>query len=53
MKSIRLRDEATHIPSVKYQLARTLRQLGRQSEAIVYARQVIEQQGHAQLPGED
>ncbi|MBX3251380.1 MAG: tetratricopeptide repeat protein [Myxococcales bacterium] len=43
-ESIRLRDEAGHIPSVKYQLARTLRQLGRQGEAIVYARQVIEQQ---------
>lgn len=43
-ESIRLRDEAAHIPSVKYQLARALRQLGRQSEAIVYARQVVEQQ---------
>ncbi|MCA9616920.1 MAG: tetratricopeptide repeat protein, partial [Myxococcales bacterium] len=48
-ESIRLRDEATHIPSVKYQLARTLRQLGRQSEAIVYARQVIEQQVDREL----
>jgi TolA-binding protein len=48
-ESIRLRDEAAHIPSVKYQLARTLRQLGRQSEAIVYARQVIEQQVDREL----
>ena len=43
-ESIRLRDEAAHIPSVQYQLARALRHLGRQSEAMVYARQVIEQQ---------
>lgn len=42
-ESIRLREEAAHIPSVKYHLARALRQLGRQSEAMVYARQVVEQ----------
>lgn len=42
-ESIRLRDEAAHIPSVIYQLARALRRLGRQSEAMVYARQVVEQ----------
>ena len=48
-ESIRLRDEAAHIPSVKYQLARALRQLGRQSEAMVYARQVIEQQVDREL----
>lgn len=43
-ESIRLKDEAAHIPSVKYHLARALRRLGRQSEAMVYARQVVEQQ---------
>ncbi len=42
-ESIRLRDEAAHIPSVTYQLARALRRLGRQSAAMVYARQVVEQ----------
>ena len=42
-QSIRLREEAAHIPSVKYNLARALRSLNRQSEAMVYARQVVEQ----------
>ena len=42
-EAIRLRDEAAHIPSVKYHLARALRRLDRQSEAMVYARQVVEQ----------
>lgn len=42
-ESVRLKDEAAHIPAVKYQLARALRRLGRQSEAMVYARQVVEQ----------
>ncbi len=48
-ESVRLRDEAAHIPAVKFQLARALRQLGRQSEAIVYARQVVEQQTDREL----
>lgn len=48
-ESIRLRDEAAHIPSVKFQLAKALEELGRQSEAIVYARQVIEQQVDREL----
>ena len=42
-EAIRLNDEAPHVPAVKYQLARALRRLGRQSEAMVYARQVVEQ----------
>ncbi len=42
-EAIRLKDDGAHIPNVKYQLARALRRLGRQSEAIVYARQVMEQ----------
>ena len=42
-ESMRLRDDAAHIPAVKYNLALALRGLGRQSEAIVYARQVVEQ----------
>lgn len=41
--AIRLKDEAAHIPSVQYQLARALRKLGRQSEAMVYTRLVVEQ----------
>lgn len=48
-ESIRLRDEAAHIPAVKFQLAQALRRLGRQSEAIVYARQVVEQQTDREL----
>lgn len=43
-ESIRLKDEAAHIPAVKYQLARALHKLDRQGEAMVYARQVVEQQ---------
>lgn len=42
-ESMRLRDDAAHMPAVKYNLAIALRSLGRQSEAIVYARQVVEQ----------
>ncbi len=42
-ESFRLRDDAAHIPAVKYQLARALRKLDRQSEAMVYARQVVAQ----------
>lgn len=42
-QSLHLKDQASHVPSVKYQLARALRRLGRQSEAMVYAQQVIDQ----------
>lgn len=42
-ESISLKEEAAHIPSVTYQLARALRRLGRQSAAMVHARQVVEQ----------
>ncbi len=42
-ESMRLRDDATHVPAVKYNLASALRELGRPSEALVYARQVVEQ----------
>ncbi|NOY93416.1 MAG: tetratricopeptide repeat protein [Deltaproteobacteria bacterium] len=48
-ESIQLKDEAAHIPAVKYQLARALRRLGRQSEALVYARQVVEQNTDREL----
>jgi TolA-binding protein len=41
--SMRLKDDAAHIPAVKFNLATALWRLGRQSEAIVYARQVVEQ----------
>ncbi len=42
-ESMRLKDDAAHIAAVKYNLATALWRLGRQSEAIVYARQVVEQ----------
>lgn len=42
-EAIRLKEEAAHIPSVKFQLARALRQLGRHAEARVLAQQVVEQ----------
>jgi TolA-binding protein len=42
-QSLRLRDEASHVPHVSFHLARALRRLGRQSEALLYAKQVVEQ----------
>src|SRR5262249_31859836 len=42
-ESIRLKDDAAHIPDVKLQLGGALRKLGRQSEAILFAQQVAEQ----------
>lgn len=42
-ESLRLWDDASHIPSVKLNLSRALRRLNRQSEALVYAQQVVEQ----------
>ena len=42
-EAIRLKEDAAHVPAIKYELARALRRLGRQSEAILYARQVAEQ----------
>lgn len=42
-RSMTLREDASHMPAVKYNLALALRELGRQSEALVYARQVVEQ----------
>jgi TolA-binding protein len=42
-EAIRLREEGAHIPAVKYQLARALRQLGRHPEARVLAQQVVDQ----------
>jgi TolA-binding protein len=42
-EAIRLKEEAAHIPAVKYQLARALRYLGRHAEARVLAQQVVEQ----------
>ena len=42
-EAIRLKEEAAHIPAVKYELARALRQLGRHAEARVLAQQVVEQ----------
>jgi TolA-binding protein len=43
-KAIELKEEAAHMPSVKYQLAKALKQLGRQSEAMIYAQQVVDQE---------
>jgi TolA-binding protein len=42
-ESMRLKDEASHMPSVHYNLAKTLRVLGRPGEAQVLANSVIEQ----------
>ena len=42
-ESIRSKEEAAHIPAVKYNLARSLARLGRQGEAIVLAQAVIDQ----------
>jgi tetratricopeptide (TPR) repeat protein len=42
-ESIRLREDASHIPAVKLQLARSLRRLDRQAEARVLAQQVVDQ----------
>ncbi len=42
-ESVELEGEGAHIPAVKFHLARALRRLGRQSEAIVLARAVLDQ----------
>jgi TolA-binding protein len=42
-EAIRLKEEAGHIPAVKYNLARTLARLGRTGEAMVLAQAVIDQ----------
>ncbi|MEM6961545.1 MAG: tetratricopeptide repeat protein [Myxococcota bacterium] len=42
-ESMQLNEDGAHIPSVKYNLARALRRLGRQSEALVYIRHVSDQ----------
>ena len=43
-EAIRLKEDAAHVPSMKYELARALRRLGRQSEALIHAREVAEQE---------
>ena len=48
-EAIRLKEDAAHVPAMKYELARALRRLGRQSEAIIYARQVAEQEMSPEL----
>ena len=42
-EAIRLKEDAPHVPAMKYELARALRRLGRQAEAIIHARTVAEQ----------
>jgi len=42
-EAIRLRDEASHIPAVKLDLARALWHLGRAGEATILAQEVIDQ----------
>lgn len=42
-ESIRLKEEASHIPAVKLNLARALAKLGRAGEATVLAQQVLDQ----------
>ena len=42
-KALQYNDEASHVPALRFSLARALRRLGRQSEAIAVAQQVVEQ----------
>ena len=42
-QAIEMRGDSAHIPAVRYNLGRALRRLGRQTQAMVYARQVIQQ----------
>jgi tetratricopeptide (TPR) repeat protein len=42
-EAIQLKEQAAHMPSVKLQLATALRRLGRPSEALIYAQQVVDQ----------
>jgi TolA-binding protein len=42
-EAVELQNDGAHIPGVKFELARALRRLGRQSEAIVLAQAVVEQ----------
>ncbi len=42
-EAIRLKEDASHIPAVKYQLARALVRLDRHAEARVLAQQVVDQ----------
>ncbi len=42
-EAIRLKEEAAHIPAVRFNLARAFVRLGRQSEAVVLAQGVVEQ----------
>ena len=42
-EAIRLKEEASHIPAVKLNLGRALMRLGRSSEALLFAQQVLDQ----------
>ena len=42
-EAVELRSEGAHIPAVQFNLAKTLRRLGRSDEALVLAKQVAEQ----------
>jgi hypothetical protein len=42
-EAMRLKEEATHIPAVKLDLARALQHLGRAGEATILAQEVIDQ----------
>lgn len=48
-EAISMRDQGAHIPAVKYNLARALVHLGRQSEAKVLAQEVIDQNTDREL----
>lgn len=48
-KSLELQADAPHAPAVRYEIAAALRKLSRPTEAIVYARQVVEQQKDTSL----
>ncbi|MCS6797902.1 MAG: tetratricopeptide repeat protein [Myxococcota bacterium] len=48
-EALRLQDRGAHLPAVRYQLARALARLNRQSEAIVLAQEVVEQEVDREL----
>lgn len=48
-ESLALKDEAAYVPELKYQMAEALRRMGRHSEAIVFARAVIDQNDDREL----
>src|SRR5690606_40513941 len=48
-ESLALKDDAAHVPELKFQMADALRKMGRHSEAMVHARTVVEQNEDREL----